>query len=101
VQQVAKELGLAPDNPDVQTAIRFSSITGLQPNNPELLKALGLLPYSQYTTPNKEGMTSMQGQQYYGANGSVATIGNNDFYRSFLEYCEAHGTYRTAWDFMA
>jgi len=33
--------------------------------------------------------------------GDSATIGNNDFYRSFLEYCEAHGTYRTAWDFMA
>lgn len=78
VQQVAKELGLAPDNPDVQTAIRFSSITGLQPTNPELLKALGLLPYSQYTTPTKEGMTQTQGTKYYGSDGSIATIGNND-----------------------
>jgi hypothetical protein len=78
VQQVAKELGIAPDNPDVQTAIRFSSITGLQPTNPELLKALGLLPYSQYTTPTKEGMTQTQGTKYYGSDGSIATIGNND-----------------------
>jgi len=109
VQQVAKEIGLAPDNPDVQTAIRFSSITGLKANNPELLKALGLLPYSQYTTPIKEAMgqdslpsgNRAQGAQsrpaqsrpvqYYGADGSVATIGNNNT----LSITDARG--KTTW----
>lgn len=33
--------------------------------------------------------------------GDSATIGNDKFYSSFLEYCEKHGTYRTAWEFMA
>ena len=33
--------------------------------------------------------------------GDSATIGNDDFYSAFLEYCETHGTYRTAWEFMA
>ncbi len=30
--------------------------------------------------------------------GDSATIGNAAFYRSFLEYCEKHGAYRTAWE---
>jgi predicted DNA helicase len=33
--------------------------------------------------------------------GDSATIGNDKFYTDFLEYCEAYGTYRTAWEFMA
>lgn len=33
--------------------------------------------------------------------GDSATIGNDQFYTDFLEYCEAYGTYRTAWEFMA
>lgn len=33
--------------------------------------------------------------------GDSATIGNDAFYASFLEYCEAYGSYRTAWEFMA
>ncbi|MCB0638661.1 MAG: AAA family ATPase [Lewinella sp.] len=32
--------------------------------------------------------------------GDSATIGADDFYASFLAYCEAHGSYRTAWEFM-
>jgi len=30
--------------------------------------------------------------------GDSATVGANDFYRQFLEYCEKHGMYRTAWE---
>ncbi len=30
--------------------------------------------------------------------GDSATIGSNPFYKSFLEYCEEHGMYRTAWE---
>ncbi len=30
--------------------------------------------------------------------GDSATIGSNPFYQSFLEYCEEHGMYRTAWE---
>jgi ATP-dependent RNA/DNA helicase IGHMBP2 len=30
--------------------------------------------------------------------GDSATIGNSPFYKSFLEYCEKHGMYRTAWE---
>jgi ATP-dependent RNA/DNA helicase IGHMBP2 len=30
--------------------------------------------------------------------GDSATIGASDFYRSFLEYCETHGLYRSAWE---
>lgn len=30
--------------------------------------------------------------------GDSATIGANPFYKSFLEYCDAHGMYRTAWE---
>ena len=33
--------------------------------------------------------------------GDSATIGKDPFYSSFLEYCEAQGSYRTAWEFMA
>lgn len=33
--------------------------------------------------------------------GDSATIGKDPFYASFLEYCEKHGEYRTAWEFMA
>ncbi|MEL7422368.1 MAG: AAA domain-containing protein [Bacteroidota bacterium] len=33
--------------------------------------------------------------------GDSATIGNDAFYSAFLAYCEAHGSYRTAWEFMA
>ena len=31
--------------------------------------------------------------------GDSATIGATDFYRQFLEYCEKHGQYRSAWEF--
>jgi len=30
--------------------------------------------------------------------GDSATIGSSDFYQAFLEYCEKHGVYRTAWE---
>jgi superfamily I DNA and/or RNA helicase len=30
--------------------------------------------------------------------GDSATIGSNPFYKSFLEYCEQNGMYRTAWE---
>jgi ATP-dependent RNA/DNA helicase IGHMBP2 len=30
--------------------------------------------------------------------GDSATIGSSDFYKMFLEYCEVHGVYRTAWE---
>jgi superfamily I DNA and/or RNA helicase len=33
--------------------------------------------------------------------GDSATIGNNKFYGKFLDYCEKHGVYRTAWEFMS
>lgn len=32
--------------------------------------------------------------------GDSATIGSSDFYAAFLEYCEKHGMYRTAWEYM-
>lgn len=32
--------------------------------------------------------------------GDSATIGNNNFYQNFLEYCEAQGEYLSAWAFM-
>jgi len=32
--------------------------------------------------------------------GDSATIGNNNFYASFLSYCEAKGAYRSAWEYM-
>ena len=32
--------------------------------------------------------------------GDSATIGNNSFYQKFLDYCEKHGQYQTAWEFM-
>ncbi len=31
--------------------------------------------------------------------GDSATIGNNVFYKNFIEYCESKGFYRSAWDF--
>jgi ATP-dependent RNA/DNA helicase IGHMBP2 len=31
--------------------------------------------------------------------GDSATIGATPFYKKFLEYCEAHGLYRSAWEF--
>jgi superfamily I DNA and/or RNA helicase len=30
--------------------------------------------------------------------GDSATIGAHPFYKSFLEYCEKNGAYRTAWE---
>ena len=33
--------------------------------------------------------------------GDSATIGNTPFYGAFLEYCERHGDYLTAWEYMA
>lgn len=33
--------------------------------------------------------------------GDSATIGKDNFYKSFLDYCDKHGAYRTAWEFMA
>ncbi len=32
--------------------------------------------------------------------GDSATIGGDMFYQTFLEYCEQHGEYRTAWEFI-
>jgi len=32
--------------------------------------------------------------------GDSATIGNDPFYTAFLEYCERHGQYRSAWEFL-
>lgn len=32
--------------------------------------------------------------------GDSATIGSSPFYQSFLEYCEAKGMYRTAWEWL-
>lgn len=32
--------------------------------------------------------------------GDSATIGANPFYKSFLEYCDKHGLYRTAWEWL-
>jgi ATP-dependent RNA/DNA helicase IGHMBP2 len=32
--------------------------------------------------------------------GDSATIGNDHFYASFLDYCEAAGAYQTAWEYM-
>ncbi len=31
--------------------------------------------------------------------GDSSTIGNDKFYKEFIEYIETHGTYRTAWEF--
>lgn len=31
--------------------------------------------------------------------GDSATVGNSEFYRSFLQYCEENGLYRSAWEF--
>jgi ATP-dependent RNA/DNA helicase IGHMBP2 len=31
--------------------------------------------------------------------GDSATIGSSSFYQQFLEYCEKHGLYRTAWEY--
>jgi len=33
--------------------------------------------------------------------GDSATIGNNKFYQEFMDYCAAHGSYRTAWEFIS
>lgn len=33
--------------------------------------------------------------------GDSATIGKNPFYAQFLDYCEKHGAYQTAWEYMA
>ncbi len=33
--------------------------------------------------------------------GNSTTIGEHRFYKAFLDYCEAKGTYKTAWEFMA
>lgn len=33
--------------------------------------------------------------------GDSATIGGSPFYRQFLEYCEKHGQYRSAWEFVS
>lgn len=33
--------------------------------------------------------------------GDSATIGSSKFYTAFLEYCETHGLYRSAWEFQA
>jgi superfamily I DNA and/or RNA helicase len=30
--------------------------------------------------------------------GDSATIGSNKFYKSFLNYCEKNGLYRSAWE---
>jgi ATP-dependent RNA/DNA helicase IGHMBP2 len=30
----------------------------------------------------------------------TSTIGNNPFYKSFIEYCEKNGFYRSAWEFL-
>ena len=32
--------------------------------------------------------------------GDSATIGNNNFYASFLAYCDANGGYKTAWEYI-
>jgi len=32
--------------------------------------------------------------------GDSATLGNNAFYRDFLEYCEQYGAYLTAWEYI-
>lgn len=32
--------------------------------------------------------------------GDSATIGSSPFYQAFLEYCEKHGAYRTAWEWL-
>jgi len=32
--------------------------------------------------------------------GDSATIGNDNFYQSFLDYVDKAGGYRTAWEFM-
>jgi len=32
--------------------------------------------------------------------GDSATIGQNKFYQSFLNYCDQHGSYQTAWEYM-
>ncbi len=32
--------------------------------------------------------------------GDSATIGNNPFYKQFLDYCAEHGAYQTAWEYM-
>ncbi|HND88484.1 MAG TPA: IGHMBP2 family helicase [Saprospiraceae bacterium] len=32
--------------------------------------------------------------------GDSATIGNNPFYAQLLDYCEKHGAYQTAWEYM-
>lgn len=32
--------------------------------------------------------------------GDSATIGNNKFYQSFLDYCAENGEYKTAWEYM-
>jgi len=33
--------------------------------------------------------------------GDSATIGNNLFYKQFIEYCEANGFYKSAWEYSA
>jgi ATP-dependent RNA/DNA helicase IGHMBP2 len=32
--------------------------------------------------------------------GDSSTIGGDDFYTSFLEYCDKHGSYQSAWEYM-
>lgn len=32
--------------------------------------------------------------------GDSATIGENKFYQQFMDYCAAHGAYRTAWEYV-
>ncbi|MEL6943719.1 MAG: C-terminal helicase domain-containing protein, partial [Bacteroidota bacterium] len=33
--------------------------------------------------------------------GDSATIGGDEFYKGFLDYCDRVGGYRTAWEFMS
>ena len=33
--------------------------------------------------------------------GDSSTIGQHPFYKAFLDYCDAVGAYRTAWEYMS
>ncbi|MEO6039688.1 MAG: C-terminal helicase domain-containing protein, partial [Saprospiraceae bacterium] len=96
---------LIPKSSDVRSGLSINTIDGFQGQERDVIyislvrsnakHEIGFL--SDYRRMN---VAMTRARMLLIVVGDSATIGNNAFYKAFLEYCDRFGLYQTAWEYL-